>query len=502
VTERLSAATLPMLPADVRRPSYDRGALKPGVVHIGVGGFHRAHQAPVFDTLAERGDLRWGIVGTSLRSAGVRETLQPQDWLYSLVVECGADRTTRVIGALRNVIVGPEDPWRLIEAIASDQTHIVTVTVTEKGYKLDPASGLLLEDDPDVRSDLADLSSPATMPGYLAAGLQLRKGRGLPPITVLSCDNIAGNGSKLRTAVTHIARTHDPRLAEWIGRDCAFPETMVDRIVPAPSDTDVELAELRLGVVDLATVRTEPFSQWIIQNRFAGPRPEFECAGVQITTDLAPWEQAKLRLLNGAHSAMAYLGGLAGVDTVDGVVEQPWGRAFVHLLWDELESTLTPPRDLDVEEYRKTLMRRFGNSALKHRLRQIAIDGSQKIPQRLVAGAADLLDRGRQPDAIALAIAAWMRWQSGRDDLGQASDVDDPLASTTQRLVAGAASASEQARALLSLGSVFPPRLRDDSNFQELVARHLHELREHGARATVERFLARQTVAAEGKRCG
>ena len=502
MTERLSAATLPMLAADVRRPSYDRGALKAGVVHIGVGAFHRAHQAPIFESFAERGDLRWGIIGASLRSAGVREALLPQDWLYSLVVECGANRTTSVIGVLRGVVVAPEDPRRLVDAISSDQTHMVTVTVTEKGYKLDPASGLLLQDDPGVRSDLADLSSPATVPGYLAAGLKLRKERGLPPITIVSCDNIAGNGGKLQASVTHIARNHDPRLAEWIARHCAFPETMVDRIVPATNDADVKLATLQLGLLDLATVRTEPFSQWIIQNRFAGPRPDLECAGVQITTDLAPWEQAKLRLLNGAHSAMAYLGGLAGIETVDAFVEQPWGSAFVRLLWDELESTLAPPRDLDLAEYRRTLMRRFANSALKHRLRQIAIDGSQKIPQRLLAGAADLLDRGRQPDAIALAIAAWMRWQSGRDDLGQKFDVDDPLASTTERLVSRAANAPDQARALLSLGSVFPPRFRDELDFQGLVVRHLQNLREHGARATVERFLSRQTVAAEGKRCG
>jgi fructuronate reductase len=199
---------------------------------------------------------------------------------------------------------------------------------------------------------------------------------------------------------------------------------------------------------------------------------------------------------------MAYLGGLAGLDTVDNFVEQPWGCAFVRLLWDELEMTLTAPRELDLAEYRRTLMRRFANSALKHRLRQIAMDGSQKIPQRLVAGAADLLDRGRQPDAIALAIAAWMRWQSGRDDLGRRFEVDDPLASTTKRLVGGGGNGPDQARALLSLGSVFPPRLSDDLNFQGLVAHHLQDLRDHGARSTVERFLSRQTVAAEGKRCG
>jgi fructuronate reductase len=491
-----------MLPADVQAPTYDRRALKPGVVHIGLGAFHRAHQAPIFETFAQRGDLRWGIVGASLRSAGVRDALLPQNWLYSLVVEAGPERTTSVIGALCDVIVAPEAPRRLIEAMASEQTHLVTVTVTEKGYKLDSGSGLLLEDDPDVRLDLMDLSAPATMPGYLAAGLMLRKERGLPPITIISCDNIAGNGIKLRTSVVHIARKHDPRVAEWIDQDCAFPDTMVDRIVPATTDSDVELTRSQLGLVDLATVRTEPFSQWVIQDRFAGPRPDFESAGVQITTDLVPWEQAKLRLLNGAHSAMAYLGGLAGMETVDEFVEQPWGPAFICLLWDELESTLTAPRELHVAEYRETLMRRFANSALKHRLRQIAIDGSQKIPQRLVASAADLLDRGDQPDAIALTIAAWMRWQSGRDDIGRRFEVDDPLASTTERLATGASSAPDQARALLSLGSVFPARLRDDSKFRELVARHLQDLRDHGAKGTVERFLSRQTVAAERKRCG
>ena len=502
MTQRLSTATLPMLPADVRRPSYDRGALKAGVVHIGLGAFHRAHQAPVFESFAQRGDLRWGIVGASLRSAAVRDALLPQDLLYSLVIESGADRITSVIGTLRGVIVAPENPRRLIEAIASGETHIVTVTVTEKGYKLDSASGLLLEDDLDVRADLADLSSPATMPGYLAAGLRLRKEHGLPPITVISCDNIAGNGSKLQASVVHVAGRHDARLAEWVERGCAFPDTMVDGIVPATTDADAEATSSRLGLVDLATVRTEPFLQWVIQDRFAGPAPDFERAGVQITTDLAPWEQAKLRLLNGAHSAMAYLGGLAGIDTVDQFVEQPWGRAFIHLLWDELESTLTAPRELDLAEYRRTSMRRFGNSALRHRLRQIAIDGSQKIPQRLVAGAADLLDRGDEPDAIALAIAAWMRWQSGRDDLDERFEVDDPLASTTERLVTGAPSAPDQTRALLSLGSVFPPRLRDDSNFQTLVACHLQNLRDHGARTSVERFVSRQTVAAERNRCG
>ena len=341
------------------------------------------------------------------------------------------------------------------------------------------------------------------MPGYLAAGLQLRKERGLRPITIISCDNIAGNGHQLHASVTHIARKHDPRLAEWIERNCAFPEHDGRSHRPGDQRCGCEADKFAawscrsgngknrtlLPMGDRGPVRRPP-----ARSRIGGRSDH--------NRRLRNWEQAKLRLLNGAHSAMAYLGGLAGIDTVDQFVEQPWGRGFVRPLWDELESTLTPPRGLDVAEYRRTLMRRFGNSALRHRLRQIAIDGSQKIPQRLVTAAADLLDRGRQPDAIALAIAAWMRWQSGRDDLGHRFDVDDPLASTTERLSTGAANAADQARALLSLRSVFPTRLRDNSSFHELVAGHLQDLRERGAQATVERFLSRQTVAAEGKRCG
>ena len=491
-----------MLPAEVQRPSYDRSALKPGVVHIGIGAFHRAHQAPVFETFAQRGDLRWGIVGASLRSAAVRDALLPQDWLYSLVVECGADRITSVIGALRGVIVAPEDPRRLIEAIAFDQTHIVTVTVTEKGYKLDPASGLLLEDDPNVQSDVADLSSPATMPGYLAAGLQLRKERGLPPITIISCDNIAGNGSKLQAGVTHIARKHDSRLAEWVERHCAFPDTMVDRIVPATTDADVELTRSRLGLVDLATVRTEPFCQWVIQDRFAGPAPDFERAGVQITTDLAPWEQAKLRLLNGA----AFCDGLSrrpcGYRNRRPIRRAALGPCF------RLHAVGRTGVDFDrawrtqrcgVPENVDAPVRQFGPEASGSPDRDRRFSEDSTAPRRRRGGSSRArsatrshCSRDRGVDALA------KRPRRSRSGF----DVDDPLASTTERLASGAANAPDQARALLSLGSVFPPRLRDDLGFQGLVAHHLQDLNEHGARATVERFLSRQTVATEGKRCG
>jgi fructuronate reductase len=489
VTERLSEASLAQLPSAIERPAYERNALRPGIVHIGLGAFHRAHQAPLFEALAQAGDMRWGIVGASLRSPVVRDALQPQDGLYSLVIKDGEERRTRVIGALRKVIVAPEAPQALVEAIASPETRIITVTVTEKGYRLDPASGALLEDDPDVRGDLAGLNAPTTLPGYIAAGLKLRAERNLSPLTIISCDNMATNGSKLQASVVQIAHAHDAALADWIGKRCAFPNTMVDRIVPATSEADVARATSELGVVDLATVRTEPFSQWVIEDCFAGARPELEREGVQFTSDVAPWGRAKLRLLNGAHSAMAYLGGLAGIATVDAFVDERWGRAFIERLWDELETTLTLPSEIDVPLYRRQLMRRFHNSALNHRLVQIAMDGSQKIPQRLATPAAELLNSGIAPDAVSLAIAAWMRWQAAANDRGDPIVVDDPLASRTQRLVDSTPDASEQVAALLSISSIFPARLSADRAFHQRVADHLQSLQRIGARATVQQFV-------------
>lgn len=494
MTERLCEANLCQVPAEVKKPSYDRSALSAGVVHIGLGAFHRAHQAPIFEKLIEQGDMGWGVVGASLRSAAIAETLGAQDGLFSLFIEEDERRSASIIGTTLDVIVAQRDPRRLIEAIASPTARIITITITEKGYKLDPSSGQLMDDDCDVRGDLASLGRPATIAGYLAAGLRLRRDRAISPITIASCDNMSKNGDKLCRAVVRVARAHDEELGDWIEQHCTFPNSMVDRIVPSTTKSDIAAAGSLLGVLDLATVRTEPFFQWVIEDRLTDTALGLERADVQITSDLAPWERAKLRLLNGAHSAMAYLGGLAGIHTVDAFVAHEWGERFLGLLWDEIEATLAPPPELNLIEYRRALMRRFSNRALCHRLRQIAMDGSQKLPQRLLAPASELIAHGKKPDAVALAIAAWMHWQSGRDDQNLQFDVDDPLASTTARLVAGATCAKEYARALMSINSVFPTALVSDAGFAELIEEHLRNLQRSGARATIERFV-HQSVA-------
>jgi fructuronate reductase len=478
---RLNDAALKGLPAGVARPAYDRARVKTGVAHLGIGAFHRAHQAVVFDDALASGDLRWGVLGASLRSPGVRDQLNPQDGLYTLVVRDGADEHLRVIGAGRGVLVGPEDPAALVAAMADAEVHIVTLTVTEKGYRLDPATGDLLLDDPDVAADLADISAPRTAPGFIVAALQARKAAGLKPFTVISCDNLPHNGQRIRAGVLAMASRIDPALAAWIEAEGAFPQTMIDRIVPATTPDDVARLTARLGVEDQGMVKAEPFTQWVIEDWFAGERPDFAAFGVRLTDAVEPWEDAKLRLLNGAHSAVAYLGALSGYEHVHEAVAVPAFRAFIEALWDQAQTTLNPPPGLDLAAYRDELMARFSNSAVMHRTRQIAMDGSQKLPQRLLAGAAERLTAGQGVEAMALGVAAWMRWQEGVTESGEAVVVDDPLAARTAELIAASENDEAEVRALLTLSAVFPTALATDRRFVEAVTGAFLSLREHGA---------------------
>ena len=478
---RLSDQALEGLPAEVAVPGYDRAQVKTGVVHLGIGAFHRAHQAVVFDDAIKGGDLRWGVLGASLRSPGVRDQLNPQDGLYTLVVRDGSDEHLRVIGAGRGVLVGPENPAALVAAMADADVQIITLTVTEKGYRLDPATGDLLLDDPEVAADLADIAAPRTAPAFIVAALQARKAAGLKPFTVISCDNIPHNGRRIRAGVIAMARHIDPALADWIEAEGAFPQTMIDRIVPATIPEDIEKLRARLGVEDQGMVKAEPFTQWVIEDWFAGERPDFASLGVQLTDAVEPWEDAKLRLLNGAHSAVAYLGALSGHEHVHEAVAVPAFRAYVEALWDEAQTTLNPPPGLDISAYRAELMARFSNAALMHRTRQIAMDGSQKLPQRLLAGAAERLAAGQGIEAIALCVAAWMKWQSGVTESGESFVVDDPLAAKTAILLAGADNDQARVSALLTLSAVFPPALAADDRFAVAVTGAYLSLSRNGA---------------------
>ena len=451
----------------------------PRILHLGLGAFFRAH---VCSYLADLGG--WGVTGVSLRSAKMRDRLAPQAGVYT-AVELGPDGAkSRVIEVVRRVLVAPDDPQAVIDAMADPATEIVSLTITEKGYCHDPATGRLNSDHPDIRHDVSS-ALPRSAPGYIVRGLQARRSAGLPPFTVLSCDNLPDNGAVTRQVVISLARLIDPDLADWIDAEGAFPSSMVDRIVPATTDDDIAQVARMTGRHDAAPVMHEPFRQWVIEDRFAGARPAVDTVGAQFTDRVAPFEDMKLRMLNGAHSALAYLGYLSGHKTVAVAVADPVLAAYLRYLWrQEIIPTLTPPPDTDLSVYADALMVRFANKGIRHATHQIAMDGSQKLPQRLLGTIRDRLDAGGPVDGLLLAVAAWMKFVSGTDEAGNPIEVQDPLADHLR--AAHAEDAAQTVRNLLSVGSVFDETLA--RRMAPLIIPIYERLVTDGARASMARI--------------
>lgn len=406
------------LPADVVRPAYDRAAREVGIVHFGIGAFHRAHMAVYTDDAmaGEAGD--WRILGVSLRSSSVRAQMAPQDGLFTLVERSAQGSRARIIGSVADVIVAHEDRDHLVETLSAPTTHIVSFTITEKGYCRAP--------DGSLDHQLADENSAFA---YLAEAFARRAAAGSPGLTLLSCDNLAGNGAQLEQLMKTYLIHHAPHLVDWFNANCACPSTMVDRIVPATTDADRGEIEGLLKLRDEAAVVTEPFSQWVIEDKFAGLRPHWEKYGAQITADVHAFENAKLRMLNGAHSALAYLGLKRGHEFVHQAIADPDLASIIdHLMRQEAATSLTPVAGQDLTAYADDLIARFANPALNHRLAQIAIDGSQKIPQRWLETLAYHQQSGQTCPSILTAIGAWLchiRGDNGR--------VDDPMADSLKR---------------------------------------------------------------------
>ncbi len=482
---RLGAATLGEVRGAIL-PGYGRDATGAGQVHLGVGAFMRAHLATYTEAALERDGGDWGIAGVSLRQRTVFDQLDPQDGLYTVRVADDKETTHRVVGALTSVHVAPEDPGRVVSLLADPRVAIVTLTVTEKGYSIAPSTGDLDLEHPGIRADLQGGGAPSTTLGFLAEGLDRRRRLGAPPITVLSCDNLPSNGRRLEGALRQFAERACPELTAWMDTNAAFPMTMVDRIVPATTEADLDAAARTLGVRDLALVKTEPFTQWVIEDRFAGPRPAWEAGGALFTGDVEVWETAKLRLLNGPHSALAYLGYLAGFSTIHEVVADPdfaaWARA---LMTREIAPVTPEPAGLDHATYIDDLLARFANSTLGHRTWQIAMDGSQKLPQRLLRTIRAQLEREGPIDKACLAVAAWMRYALGRDESGAAIDVQDPLASRFADIAAAGQGAADIAGRFLALKEVFGDELPANPRFRSAVESALARLLENGAAATV-----------------
>lgn len=440
-----------------------------GIVHLGIGNFHRAHQALYTEEAVAIAGGEWGICGVTLQGdVAKRDALAAQEGLYS-VVERGpqADRVT-VVRILREILALPYDRAALFARLADPRVRIVSLTVTEKGYCRDAKSGDVDFEHPDVIYDLAHPDEPRTVPGILVAALRTRRDN---PFTVLSCDNLMHNGAALRQVTSSFASALDAALGEWIATEVAFPSTMVDRIVPATTDADRVCAATALAHGDAMPVPCEPFRQWVIEDCFPAGRPEWEAAGAQLVSDVTPFELAKLRMLNGTHSTLAYLSMLAGFESIDAAISEPDMYRLIHaMMTDEIAPTLTVPASFDILAYRDALLSRYANPALKHRCAQIAMDGSQKIPQRLLGTIAARIDAGQPFARLALAVAAWMTFLRGHADNGSRYEIKDPLANRlTAHYASAGATPGTLLAALLSVREIFPVELAGNPVFQHAV---------------------------------
>ena len=487
---RLSLRALSGMNEGVTRPAFDPARVTVGIIHLGLGAFHRAHQAVYTDDVLAH-DPRWGICGVSLKTPRAIEPLAAQDGLYSVLTKGSDGTVARVIGSVRETLFAGARRGELIARFADPAIAIVTATVTEKGYSHDPATGALNRAHPDIVHDLAHPGMPESAVGILTAGLAARRDANAGPLTFICCDNLPHNGRMVEGLVADFAHERDPALADWIRANVAFPCAMVDRIVPATTDADIAEAQSLLGVHDAAPVAAEAFGQWVIENRFAGARPAWEDAGAQFVADVAPFEMMKLRLLNGSHSTLAYLGFLMGHDFVWQASADPLLAVLVERqMAEEIAPTLLRPAGIDLQMYCGQLMQRFRNSALPHRTRQIAMDGSQKLPQRLLGTVRDRIAAGDSYAHLAFAIAGWIRYASGTDEHGRAIEVADPLAATFARIVADArGDAGPVVDGFLDIKSVFGADLVAHYAFREAVRKNVVALFRDGAKVALARHL-------------
>ena len=428
---QLRQDNLSKLPAGVGRPTYDRSALKAGIVHIGVGGFHRAHEAYYTHLLMQEGKaLDWAICGVGLREEDRKmgEVLKKQDHLYTLIIRHPDGKIgTTIIGSIIDYLFGPDDPQVVIKQIAAPETRIVSLTITEGGYNVNSATGVFDFANPDIRHDLAHPEAPVSVFGYLTAGLRQRRDEGGKPFTIQSCDNIQHNGDVTRKALLAFAERQDPALAPWIAENVHFPNAMVDRITPSTTPMDGEYLEQKFNLVDEWPVTCEPFMQWVIEDGFSDSRPDWESVGAQFVKDVTPYEKMKLRLLNAGHSVLGLLGSIHGHDTIDGCVADP---LFAGYLRDFLDQEATPVLDavegIDLDTYKNSLIERFGNPNVKDGLARICSESSAKLPKFLLETVQENLDAGGSVRYAALVIAAWCYYSDKHvDRFGKPLEVMD-----------------------------------------------------------------------------
>jgi mannitol 2-dehydrogenase len=495
----LCGANLRLIPPGVAVPYYDRRYCTQHIVHIGVGGFHRAHQAVYLDDLLQQEESSgWGICGVGLlpQDRAMHKALKPQDCLYTVVEADGTACHARVIGSVLDHLYAPGDPEGVLARMADPQCRIVSLTITEGGYRVNRWTGEFEEWHPEIQHDLQHPHRPAGCFGYLAEALDRRRKRGVPPFTVLSCDNLQHNGDVAKKAVLAFAGRRDPSLAGWLADNGAFPNSMVDRITPATTDEHRLMVARQFGIHDAWPVVTEPFRQWIIEDRFSGGRPAWDQAGVLMTSDVLPYEKVKMRLLNAGHQALCYLGMLLGYEYVHQAIQDEQIRALIRTLMDDEVTPLLPAvPGINLEEYKTNLLRRFANAAIRDRLSRIGTDASVRIREFVLPSILEQLARGGPIRMLSLAVAGWFRYLAGTDETGGTLEIIDPLAT---RLTQCARSGGADPEALLGIREVFGDLLPAAAPFRALVAEALRGIYQHGTRATLAAWVAPGNPSTDG----
>jgi mannitol 2-dehydrogenase len=489
MTTQLNAANLNLLDPKIQVPTYDRQKIGQSIMHIGVGGFHRAHQALYMNDLFHKGgDTQWGYCGVGLlkHDARMRDVMLAQDCLYTLVERSLEGDKARIIGSIVKFLFAPDDPQKVIEQTASPETRIVSLTITEGGYYIDQSTGELDAKHADIVYDLAHPHEPRCSFGYVLEALDRRRIRGLPPFTVMSCDNIQSNGEVARKMLMALAELRDPALRNWMSENCIFPNSMVDRITPATTDEHRNLVKEKFGIADGWPVMTESFKQWVIEDHFAQGRPEWQLVGAQMTSDVLPYEKMKLRLLNASHQALCYIGMLLGYQFVHETMEDRDIRKLVEkMMDDEVTPILSEVPGVDLTDYKRTLIERFANPAIRDQLSRIGIYGSSGIPKFVLPSIAEQLQRGGAIKLLSFTVASWFRYLTGSDESGKEMPMLDPMAGTLRER---AKAAGKDARQLLAMREVFSESLAKSPVFVDQVRDALRSLYDEGAKAALAKY--------------
>jgi len=494
---RLCATLLPEISESTMRCEYTPSDHGVGIVHIGIGAFHRAHQAVFTDKALAKSGGNWRIVGASLRSANVSQQLNPQNGLYTVIERSAGKVSSKVVGAIKEVLNAQEKQSELLDYLASPKTKIVSLTVTEKGYHFDLSKGEINWQSKDIQHDLAHPETPITMPGYLLRACEKRmlaSTNTAAKLTVISCDNLPENGHIIESVVHSLAAKRSSELLEWIRNNVSFCSSMVDRIVPSVTQEDIQEQAQRLGYTDLGLVITEPFKQWVIEDKFCTDRPDWESAGVLFVKHVSDYEKLKLRTLNGSHSALAYMGVLLGHKWIHEAINDPvLSKLIQRLMQQETGPTIPEFKNFDLAEYQDQIVKRFLNSDIAYATQQVAMDGSQKLQQRILAPMAELYSDNKQANTVCLmaTLVCWLRYLKQETERGERYEVSDPYAEQLLKLVSDAGSNFEQLiNQLFTTTSVIPTQLKNSEDFKQALLMHLTTIHKKGTATYLEWVLS------------